>query len=162
MLSSTGLTELGATYKNEAKLDRLMQALTRSCEGILPTPSEEMIRLEAEQGNVYDVVTGRSLLSVGDLEARIAEAVKDENVKKFFEEGAFGNKEMKHLLDALDPLRKKLKDKLGSFVEYERARRIAALKAFMTVSHERGRIPKVPDDLETLEGSCGLADRDPI
>ena len=80
----------------------------------------------------------------------LKDAVKQEEVKKFYAEGAFGNDGLRHLLEALDPVRKKVCHQIESFPEYAEARRIPCLKGLLQVCQERGHIPQKEWDAEAL------------
>jgi hypothetical protein len=107
------------------------------------------MRVELEEDDPYAIITGKKPLPVSALEA-LKEAVKQDEVKTIYAVGGFGNDGLRHLLAALDPVRKSVRDQIESFREYVEARRIPCLRGLLQVSQERGYIPRKEWDAEAL------------
>jgi hypothetical protein len=149
LVTGTIVHEIAATCARPNTFDKLLATIIRVCDGCLDAEAPEIMRLELEEDDPYAVITGRKSLPVSALEA-LTDAVKQDEVKKFYAEGGFGNDGLRHLLEALDPLRKSVRNQIESFREYVEARRIPCLRALLQVSQERGHIPRKEWDAETL------------
>lgn len=148
LVTGTIVNEIVATHAQRDTFDKLLAVLTRICDGCLDAEAPEVLRVELEEGDPYLALTGRKLLPVTT--QVLKDAAQDEEIKKFYAEGGFGNDGMRHLLEALDPLRKLVRDQIESFPEYAEARRIPYLKGFLQVCQDRGHIPKQERDAEAL------------
>lgn len=149
LVTGTIVHEIAATYTRQDRLDKLLATIARVCDGYLEVEAPEILKIELEEDDPYTIITGKKPLPISALEA-VKDAVKQEEVKKFYQEGGFGNDGLRHLLEALDPVRKKLWDQIESFGEYVEARRVPCLKGLLQVCQERGHIPKKEWDAETL------------
>ena len=148
-VTGTTVHEIGATYVCQDKLDRLLATIARVCDGCLETEAPEILRLELDEDDPYTIITGREPLPVGALQA-VKDAVKYKEIRNFYVEGGFGNDSLRYLLEALDPLRKKIRDQLEPFPDYVEARRIPCLTGLLEVSQEKGYIPKGEWDAKAL------------
>lgn len=149
LVTGTIVNEIAATHAHQDTFDKLLATITRVCDGYLDAEAPEILRVELEEDDPYTIITGKKPLRVSVLEA-LKDAVKQEEVKKFYAEGGFGNDGLRHVLEALDPVRKKVRDEIESFPEYAEARRIPCLKGLLQVCQERGHIPKKEWDAEAL------------
>ena len=149
LVTGTIVNEITATHPRQDVFDNLLATIARVCDGCLDVEAPEILRLELDEADPYTIITGKEPLPVSMLDG-LKNAVKQEEVRKSYAEGGFGNDGLRHLLEALDPVRKKVRDQIESFAEYVDARRIPCLKGFLEVSHERGHIAKNECDPEAL------------
>ena len=148
-VTGTIVHEIAATFARQDTFDKLLATITRVCDGCLDVEAPEVMRVELEEDDPYAIITGRKPLPVSALEA-LKDAVKQDEVKKFYALGGFGNDGLRHLLEALDPVRKSVRNQIESFGEYVEARRIPCLTGLLQVSQERGHIPRRDWDAEAL------------
>lgn len=148
LVTGTIVHEIGATPRSET-LEKLLQAVIRACDGWLDLEAPDILKLELTEADPYSIVTARKPLPIEQL-GELKEVVKDEAVKKFYAEGGFGNDRMRHLLEKLDPIRKKVRDQIESFPTYVEARRLPCLSGMLEVAQDKGYIPKKDRDLEAL------------
>ena len=149
LVTGTVAHEITATYAREDTFDRLLATMIRVCDGCLDPEAPEIMRVELEEDDPYTIITARKPLPASMLEG-LKDVVKQEEIKKFYAEGGFGNDGLRHLLEKLDPLRKLFRGEFESFRDYVEARRISCLKGLLQVSQERGHIPKKEWDAEAL------------
>lgn len=148
VITPTILSELAATYAKQAIFDKLLAVLPVICDGCLDRDAPEVLRIEAETDDPYAILTAKDLIPV--TAQAIRDTVAEQEVQKFYAEGGFGNAGLRHLLDALDPLRKMARNHLESFPEYVEARRVDWLNGFLSLLQERGIIPKRELDVDIL------------
>jgi len=148
VITPTVLSEIAATFAKEAIFDKLLDTLPVICDGCLDREAPEILRLEVESDDPYSILTGRDLVPVTP--QAIKDTVAEQEVQDFYADGGFGNAGMRHLLDALDPLRRMARHQLESYREYVDARRVDWLNGFLSLLQERGIIPKQEWDVEVL------------
>jgi len=150
VLTDTVVAELSATYRSQGKFERLLDTAQDTCEGILPVSANELFQLELTDSDPYTYVTTQALLPRSTFDA-VRSATGDPEVIAFFEKGAFGNEGMKHLLDVLDPVAKKLRPMLPkTFREFAEERKLNAFKMLLDAAVERGHISAADRDLSPL------------
>jgi hypothetical protein len=148
VITPTVLSEIAATHAKEAIFERLLGTLPVICDGCLDRDAPEILRIEVESDDPYAILTARDLIPV--TAQAIKDTVAEKEVQEFYAEGGFGNAGLRHLLDALDPLRKLARNHIESFREYVDGRRVDWLNGFMSLLQERGIIPRRQWDVEVL------------
>lgn len=149
LVTPTIVGEIAATHARSETFEKLLKTILQACDGWLDLQAPEILRLELDEDDPYALITGRKAAALGELEA-LKEIVEDEEVKKFYEEGGYGYEGLRHLLEALDPVKKKVRDQIESFPEYAEARRRACLEGLLAVAQEKGHIAKKDWDAEAL------------
>lgn len=144
LLTPTILHEIAHTYSNPDLLKKLVAVARSLCAGILPLQAWEIFKAEVDHDDPYSFITTQALLPIESLDD-LEDATKVEEVRKFYEAGAFGNKGMRRLLSKLDPYIKLMKAEPLSFAQFVDGCRLARLTDWLAAAKDRGVVEQMPD-----------------
>ena len=141
LITPTILDEIAATYRSQSTLEKLIATVRTACDGLLSLGAHEILGIEALEADPRARVTSAPIIPITELED-LESALQGKDVQKFYEQGGFGNKDLKHLLEALDPVAKAARKELSTFTAYVDDRRRDCLDAIVSCAREKGYLPE--------------------
>jgi hypothetical protein len=148
VLSPTVMTELGATHKKPDLLGKLVDIVHQTCDVLSPWDTYDLLRVEVESEDPFTEVNETPFYQVPSMKD-LQDALAAPEVKEFFATGMFGYDQLRHALDPLDRIPRELRRSL-TFKSYLDWGRIKAIRGLLEQAAAKGRIARVPDDLEGI------------
>jgi hypothetical protein len=145
------VSEIGATYHNAAILERLVKAAATWCDGFMLMEAMDVLRVELAAPDAETMIRCHKIAPGSDLMDMLA-YVNEPEVRRFYAEGAFGNKGLKTLLPKLDPVLKGTdRSTRLPFPKFVDAYGLKYLGGMLQLLAERGRIKAFPQGTELAD-----------
>jgi hypothetical protein len=140
--------EIAAAYRSPSKIEKLIATVRATCQGVLSLGASEILTIEATEADPQAKLAAAPILPMEEID--LEGAMQSEDVKTFFENGGFGHKRLKHILEPLDRLAKTVAKDLSTFAAFVEARRHDCLDALVGDARGKGYLPDQEYDLDAL------------